>query len=233
MISRRQILYLTAILSAWSPFAIFKGFAATGDKSNDNRSSLLISLLKEAYWAEKIANRHYEEYCQKALSENYPNIAYLFSALSISEKIHANNYKVLIESLGSKINANEIHVTIGNTKKNLRVAAIKELEKINDFYPRIIRELSSESHDQSVINCMYSWKSHQQHEKIITSIKRYSGLFFSPLASKIENMDLNYHVCEICGSTINEPPKNPCEICNYPASHYKELDRLIQKISYN
>ena len=229
MISRRQILYFSTILSACSPVAIFKSFSAEEGKLNENRYSLTISLLKEAYWSEKIANSHYDEYCQKALTENYPNIAYLFTALSISEKIHAKNFKVLIESLGSNISSNEINITIGSTKNNLRFSAIKELEKINDFYPRIIRKLSSESHDQSVINCMYSWKSHQQHEKIIASVKRYSGLFFSSLASKIENMDLNYHVCDICGSTINKPPEIPCEICNYPAYHYISLDRPLQK----
>jgi rubrerythrin len=229
MISRRQLLYFSAILSASSPVAIFKCFAAENSELNNNLYSLTISLLKEAYWAEKIANSHYVEFCQKALAENYPNIAYLFTALSVSEKIHAKNYKTIIESLGSKINGEEINVTIGSTKQNLRIAAIKELEKINEFYPRIIKDLSSESHDQSVINCMYSWKSHQQHEKMIASVKRYSGLFFSSLARKIEDMDLNYHVCEICGSTINELPEIPCEICNYPASHYKGLARPLLK----
>jgi len=99
------------------------------------------------------------------------------------------------------------------------------LEKINEFYPEIIKKLASESHDQSVIHCMYSWKSHEQHEKIITNIKRYSGLFFKPLANKIEGLNPNYYVCEICGSTVDELPEIPCEICNYPVNHYNKLDR--------
>ena len=152
-------------------------------------------------------------------------------ALSISEKIHANNYKALIISLGSQINDNEINVCIGNTKENFSTAAIKELEKINEFYPNIIKNISSESHDQSVINCMYSWKSHEQHEKIITNIKRFSGLFFRPLANKIEEMNPNYSVCEICGSTVNEAPEKHCAICNYPVSHYNKLDRPLLKNS--
>jgi len=231
MISRRQLLYFSALLSVCYPVANFKCFAIADDKLNESRYPLTLTLLKEAYWAETIANRYYDRYCQKALSENYANIAYLFLALSISEKIHASNYKALIISLGSKINDNEINISIGNTKENLSTAAIKELEKINEFYPNIIKNISSESHDQSVINCMYSWKSHEQHEKIITNIKRFSGLFFRPLASKIEEMNPNYYVCEICGSTVNEAPEKPCEMCNYPVYHYNKLDRPLLKNS--
>lgn len=44
------------------------------------------------------------------------------------------------------------------------------MEKIENFYPKIFNNLSSESHDQAVIYCMYSWKSHKQHEDIIKDI---------------------------------------------------------------
>ena len=72
---------------------------------------------------------------------------------------------------------------------------------------------------------MYSWKSHEQHEKMINEIKKYSGIFYKMLAKKIENMRLNYYVCDICGSTINGKPEKPCVICNYPISHYIEIKR--------
>ena len=150
---------------------------------------------------------------RKALSEDYQNIAYLFSSLSISEKIHADNYQRLIVSLGATLKNINISVSISNTKANLNVASMKELEKINKFYPEIIKGLSSESHKQAVISCMYSWKSHEQHEKMINEIKKYSGIFFKMLAKKIENMRPNYYVCDICGSTINgKPGKTMCNM---------------------
>jgi rubrerythrin len=120
-----------------------------------------------------------------------------------------------------------IPISIADTKANLNIAALKEMEKIYKFYPEIFKKLSSESHDQAVINCIYSWKSHQQHEKVIKKIKKYSGLFFNPLAKKIERMQPNYYVCKICGSTIDEEPQTPCVICNHPMSHYEKLNRPI------
>ena len=230
-ISRRQFLYFSALSSCFYYISDLRSFAVADDNTNFNdiRYPLTLTLLKEAYWAEMIAFRHYDGYIQKALSEKYFNIAYLFSALSSSEQIHANNYKALITSLGATIKNREINVSIKNTKKNLNTASIKELEKINEFYPEILRKLSAESHDQSVVNCMYSWKSHQQHAEIIADIKRYSGLFFDTLAKKIEGMDPNYYVCDLCGSTVDEKPEIPCEICNYPVSHYQKLNRPLQK----
>ncbi len=229
MISRRQLLYFSALFAFGYPIANLKYFAMADDINDDLNNNrqypLTLTILKKAYWAEMIAHRHYEKYCHKASSENYPNIAYLFSVLSISEKIHADNYLKLITSLCSTIEAKEIPISIGDTKTNLNVAAKKELEKINKFYPELLQELSLESHDQAAINCMYSWKSHQQHEKIINDIKKNSGLFFRLLAIKIENMEPEFYVCKICGSTVDKQPAIPCEICNYPMSHYMKLER--------
>ena len=225
MISRRQLLYFSALLPLCYPIANLSCLAVADNIKTDSRYQLTLNILKEAYWAEIIANKHYTGYCQKALTENYPNIAYLFSALSISEKIHAHNYLELISSLGSTLETKEIPLSIADTKTNLNVAAGRELDKINRFYPDILDKLSSESYDQAVIDCMYSWKSHKQHNKIINNVKKYSGIFFRPLADKIERMNPNYYVCTICGSTINEKPAIPCEICNYPLFHYKKLNR--------
>jgi rubrerythrin len=225
MISRRQLLYFSALFFFCSPLATLKSLAVADGVKNDKRYPLTIDLLKKAYRSEMIASKHYSGYCQKALSEDYQNIAYLFSTLSISEKIHADNYQKLIVSLGATLRKINISVSISNTKANLNVASMKELEKINKFYPEILKGLSSESHEQAVISCMYSWKSHEQHEKMINEIKKYSGIFFKLLAKKIENMRPNYYVCDICGSTINGKPEKPCVICNHPISHYSEIQR--------
>ena len=98
---------------------------ADGEK-DDKRYPLTIDLLKKAYRTEMIASKHYDGYSQKALAEDYQNIAYLFSSLSISEKIHADNYQKLIVSLGAALRKIEISVSISNTKANLNTASMKE-----------------------------------------------------------------------------------------------------------
>ena len=231
MISRRQMLYISFMLPFLYPIVNHKHFAMADDKNNDNRYPLTPDLLKRAYWEEMKAYKHYERFSQKALSENYPNIAYLFSALSSSEKIHAENYLKVIVSLASSIKQKEVPVSVADTKSNLKKAAINELEKIEKFYPELLKKLSSESHDQAIKYCVYSLKSHQQHEEIIRAIKKYSGMFFKPLAKKIESMKPNYYVCGICGSTLDEEPSLSCPICSNSVSHYKKIEMPILSTS--
>jgi rubrerythrin len=172
-----------------------------------------------------MAFEHYVGYSRKAIEEKYPNIAYLFAAFAVSEKTHAENYKKILNSLSAGLEEPEFQILISDTKANLIIASEGELEKIRKTYPDFLAKLKKESHDQAVINCMYSWKSHRQHKRKISEIRKYSKTFFGPVARKIEGMKFDLHVCDICGSTIDEAPKAPCDICNYPILHYHKVIR--------
>jgi rubrerythrin len=207
------------------PFYSEFAFGENSTISSKRLFPITEAVLKEAYIAEMKAHLHYDGYCIRALEDKYPNIAYLFRAFSVSERIHAENYKRVLGDLDSIPAELGREIVVLGTKKNVEVASRKEMDKINEVYPDFLEKLKQESHDQAVINCMYSWKSHRQHLDEINDIKRYAPFFFSAVAKEIEGRKLNFHICEICGSTIEEPPKAPCEICNYPISHYKEVAR--------
>jgi rubrerythrin len=70
---------------------------------------------KTAYISEKLAYLHYVGYSRKAVEEKYSNIAYLFTAFAVSEKIHAENYKRILTSLsaGSEEPESEILILKG------------------------------------------------------------------------------------------------------------------------
>jgi rubrerythrin len=182
-------------------------------------------VLKTAYEAEKMAYENYACYSQKAVEEKYPNIAYLFTAFAMSEKIHAENYKRILATMSTGPAEPEIEVIILDTKANLIKATEAELNKIKKTYPDLLAKLKTESHAQAVINCMYSWKSHQQHQRKISEIRKYSPYFFGRVAKKLEGLKLDFHVCEICGSTIDEAPMTPCDVCNRPNLHYRKVIR--------
>jgi rubrerythrin len=227
-ISRRQFLYLvSSVLGASFPYSL--AFASPGENSPRKRAAypITIAVLKAAYVAEMAAYTNYGEYCKKAVEQGYPNIAYLFRAFGVSEKRHADNYKRILESFGVVVEKPTFDVVVRDTKANLSKAAEKELIKIEKTYPDFLARLRNEAHDQAVINCMYSWKSHRQHEEKIAQIQRYSKFFFGSVARKIEGMKLDFHVCGICGSTLDEPPEIPCVICNYPISYYKRVVRPV------
>lgn len=221
--SRREFIYLSASLPLVFPFRAFAANAKKNSRTTGYPNTILV--LKQAFKSEMTAYKHYVEFAKKALAEKYPNIAYVFHAFSSSEKIHADNYKRIISKFESEIKNNLVSIDVLDTKSNLLKAAENEIEKIEKTYPEFLKKLESESFEEAIINCMYSWKSHRQHEEKIRKIQKYSGIFFGSVASEIEGINLDFHVCEICGSTIDEKPNSPCQICNRSKSHYKKVDR--------
>ena len=225
ILSRRNFLYHIASLSFLYPLSIATASSNAKKLVKDEQFPVTVAVLKAAYEAERVAYENYVRYSRKAVEEKYSNIAYLFTAFAFSEKIHAENYKRILASMSAVTTEPELDILILDTKANLIKATEGELKKIKKTYPGFLVKLRQESHDQAVINCMYSWKSHQQHKQKISEIRKYSEYFFGHVAKKIEGLKFDFHVCEICGSTIDEVPKSPCDICNHPNLHYRKVIR--------
>ena len=224
-ISRRLFLCLSAV----SPF-IFQ-MPALAAQDGGNKSTITyprtIAVLQESFRIEMIAYKKYIGYTSIALGEKYPNIAYLFYSFSYSEKVHADNYKRILAALRYEPKPIQIEIEVRDTKSNLQKAAQNELEKIKTTYPYFIRELETESHEEAIVSCMYSWKSHQQHEEKVKEIGRYSEMFFSSVSGRIEGLSLDFHVCKVCGSTIDKLPDLPCVICNKSRLNYQKIERPV------
>ena len=224
-ISRRKFLYIFASLSFSPPLSIATASSRENKLGKNEKFPITFAVLKAAYKSEKLASEHYIGYSRIAVEEKYPNIAYLFSAFAVSEKIHAENYKRILTALRSELEEPKFEILLSDTQTNLTNAAENELKKIKNTYRDFLEKLKKESYDQAVIHCMYSWKSHRQHRRKIKEIQKYSKQFFGAVAKRIEGMKFDFHVCEICGSTIDGAPKTPCDICNYPNSHYHKVVR--------
>lgn len=186
-----------------------------------------ISVLQEIYRGEIQAHLNYLAYAQKANSENYPNIAHLFTALATSESIHARNFKKLSSDLGADVK--EIpkpEIKVSSTKENLKNATKVELQEIDQKYPQYIERIKSGKYEPAIRNITYAFESEKQHHDLIQKIQSGTGLFFGVLARTIEKTSVKFFVCQTCGSTLNELPKDTCPICKGPISAYKEVERI-------
>jgi rubrerythrin len=231
-LSRRQFIWVSALLALSRPWLSAMGSRALASSAQDKavrgiRFRTTIAVLKNAYAGEMAAHARYVRYAVKAVEESYPNIAYLFSAFSVSEKIHADNFKRIAATLGAGVKESQNDVLVKDTKSNLKDAAKNELIKIEQTYPEYIDKLQAESHEQAITTCIYSLKCHRQHEEKICEIDTYCPWFFGSVARKIEGLKLDFHVCKICGSTKDERPVGTCEICSYPVRHYKNVKRPV------
>jgi rubrerythrin len=185
-----------------------------------------IAVFQTAYQNEIQAHVSYLAYAQKALSENYPNIAHLFGALASSESIHARNFKQCLSDLNIEVREPKTEIKVSSTKENLKNATQVELQEIDQRYPQFVEKIRSEKHEVAIRNLTYAWESEKQHRDLIEKIRSGTGFLFGLLASRIEDKPFRYFVCQTCGSTIREPPKEACPICGLPASQYKEIERI-------
>ena len=201
-------------------------FPANTKKFAGGLYPLTISVLKDAYKNEMDAHSSYIAFSRQALKDSYPNICYLFTTFATSESIHAGLFKKALADLGIDLEDDrDRQVDVLTTKKNLRKAAKHELELIKNFYPDAINKIKPEKYENAVRYCRYSWQSHMQHRDHIEDIHRWSGIFFSKVAEKIEEEEMQYLVCHFCGSTEREIPQKICPICRQSSIHYKLVDR--------
>jgi len=185
----------------------------------------LAATLQSAAQAEMKAYQRYVRFARKAHDEDYDGVSYLFTALAMSEIIHAQNYNRSLIKLGADIVLpGNPRIEVSDTKKNLIAAAQAELSSINNFYPKVIDQIGDKANAEAMRFVRYAWESHKQHKDIIDKIKKYAPAFFETVARRIdENTDI-FYVCEICGSTTNELPTEYCPICGYTVRHYEKLE---------
>lgn len=193
------------------------GHAAGGDRPET------IAAMQERYADEIRAHQQYGAYARHALEEGYPNIAHLFRALAHSEAIHARNFGRVLEQLGAKPEAPELDVQLTTTRDHLEKATAIEADEIDVQYPSVLARLQSEGHQAAIDNTTWAWQAEKQHRDLIIKIRDVASTWFGLLVSRIEGEPRHYHVCQICGSTLDEPPVAMCPICRHPAAHYQEV----------
>lgn len=191
-----------------------------------------VEALKDRYKDEVIAHRNYAAFSDKACSEGYPNIAYLFRALAESEGVHARNFSKLLKDLG--IDTSHIEIPPGSneiksTKYNLENAATVEKDEIDTRYPEILAGIQDEHHDAAITAITHAWEAEKQHRELIVKIKNAAITWFGFLVNRIEGKDTHYYICQICGSTLMELEGPVCPICGNAISGYHEVTGFTEK----
>jgi rubrerythrin len=157
--------------------------------------------LRDAFGGESQANRKYLAFAEKAEKEGYPQAAKLFRAAGAAETVHAHAH---LRALGE----------IGTTADNLKVAVEGETHEFKQMYPEMINDAKEEGNKTAERSFVYANEVEQVHAKLYQNA--------------LDNLDsleeVDYHVCSVCGMTVeNEPPDN-CPVCGAPASAFFKVD---------
>ena len=157
--------------------------------------------LRDAFAGESQANRKYLAFAEKAAKEGYPQVAKLFRAAGAAETVHAHAH---LRALGE----------IGSTADNLKVAVAGETHEFKQMYPEMIKDAKEEGNKTAERSFVYANEVEQVHAKLYQNA--------------LDNLDsleeVDYHVCSVCGMTVeNEAPDN-CPVCGAPASAFFKVD---------
>jgi rubrerythrin len=182
-----------------------------------------IEALQERYADEVRAHQEYGAYARHALQEGHPNIAHLFRTLATSEAVHARNFAELLKELGATPQAPRVDPRITSTRDHLQRATEVEADEIDTQYPTILEQVRPEGYEAAIEKITWAWEAEKQHRDLIIKIRDAASIFFGLLVNRIEGEPSHYHVCQVCGSTLDQPPAKGCPICGHPASEYREI----------
>ena len=183
-----------------------------------------VQALQERHHDEVEAHISYGAFSDKALVDGYPNSAYLFKSLAASEGIHARNFKQILDALGVGVPPEQPQPRpVESTKSNIMHATGVETDEIDHEYPAILARIKAENHQSAIDNLTWAWEAEKQHRELLGRMQDAAKKWFRFLIAHIEGDFVDYHVCQICGSTLVERPAERCPICGRPASHYRKI----------
>jgi rubrerythrin len=213
--------YLTPSVIA----ASFEDTAVSPNLDQIQHYTKTIEVLKSAYFDEIQSYHIYSKFSQKARSENLPNVAYLFKTFAESEFINARNFYNLLYDLKAHIQSEIKPIEVASTQKNLQLAIALELEEIEEHYPEFISRIKEEEHINAISFIQHALIARRQHQDYLLKMKSGSGFFWKTMSQKMESAELQFYICQICGSIQNEKPHRTCPICDNPAYFYRDVER--------
>lgn len=157
--------------------------------------------LQDAFAGESQANRKYLAFAKKAEEEGFRQVAKLFRAAAEAETVHAHNH---LRELGG----------IKSTKANLEEAINGESYEFQKMYPRMIKDAEEEGKK----GALRSFNFANEVEKI------HADLYKKAVENIGKNPSVDYHVCQVCGNTVEGEPPDKCPICGADKKMFKKID---------
>lgn len=157
--------------------------------------------LQDAFAGESQANRKYLAFAKKAEEEGLMQIAKLFRAAAEAETVHAHNH---LREMGG----------IGTTKENLQEAINGESYEFQKMYPQMIKDAEAEGQK----GALKSFNFANEVEKI------HADLYKKAVENLGKNPSVDYHVCQVCGNTVEGEPPDRCPICGANKKMFKKVD---------
>ncbi len=179
-----------------------------------------ISDLQDAFKGESTASAKYAAYSQKAEQEGYHNIALLFKAASMAEKVHANNHKSVLKEYNAEVPSITPEYSVKSTKENLQDAINGESYEVATMYPEFLKDAGTSKSQLAQISFNYAFEVEKKH-KIM-----YQNALEALTGNTVKELPQAYYVCPTCGNTYDQTPPERCGISMSSSEKFIKIESL-------
>lgn len=173
---------------------------------NNDANRKTIENMQAAFKGETTASAKYAAYSTKAEQEGFHQIALLFKAASVSENIHANNHKAVLDESGIGVPAITPEFIVKTTKENLLDAIAGETYEATTMYPEFLTEANAAGNQLAMMSLNYAYKTEKKHrvfyEAALTALQNNTTTSLSTV----------FFVCPTCGNTYETKTPGRCGI---------------------
>jgi rubrerythrin len=157
--------------------------------------------LRDAYSGESQAHMKYLIYADVADKEGKANIARMFRAIALAERVHATAH---LRELGE----------VNKTAENLGVAVSGENFEVDEMYPAYHKVAEMQEEKGAVRTTGYAWEAEKIHARMFTAARQASD------ADQDITVD-TIHVCPVCGYTGEGESPGRCPVCASSGKAFK------------
>lgn len=185
----------------------------------DARKRLTADLLT-AYRGEITASARYSAFSTKAEQEGFYQIALLFKAASMSEKIHAGNHKAVLDVSGAEVAQVNPIFTVKSTRENLQDAISGERYGATTMYPGFLKDAEVAGNHLAFLSLNYAMKTEIEHRLLYEIALAAMG------KKSVASLSSTYYVCPVCGSVYEEVTSPRCGICMSASEKFIKINRV-------
>jgi rubrerythrin len=162
--------------------------------------------LQAAFKGETTASAKYAAYSKKAEQEGQHAIAMLFKAASVSENIHANNHKAVLQESGVAVSVIKPEFTVKTTKENLQDAIAGETYEVTTMYPEFLTAANEAGNQLAMMSLNYAYKTEKKHKVF------YEAALTALQNNTTKTLATVFYVCPTCGNTYETAAPARCGI---------------------
>lgn len=193
---------------------------STGTLSEAEAKDKTATNLQDAFNGESNATARYAAFSKKAAEEGYKEIALLFKAASLAEKIHAGNHKAALEEMGVVVKPAVLDIKVLTTKENLEAANKGETYEATTMYPNFLKDANAAGNQLALISLNYAYKTEKKH-------KVFYEQALAALNSNTSNtLASTYFVCPTCGNTYETTATKRCGISMTSGEKFIKINTL-------